>query len=105
LEGKEAIANIDGIIEVDGIDIIFIGPYDLSQSLGVMGQVDHPSVREKMIEIIEKSTRKGISVGTFVETLDGAKNWMDLGIKYISYSVDVGIFYEACREIAQALPT
>lgn len=100
LEGEEAIVNLDEILEVPGIDIIFIGPYDLSQSLGVAGQVDHPLVSKKMKEIIEKCLLKNIVVGTFVDNADGARKWKDLGVRYISYSVDVGIFYEKCKELA-----
>ena len=44
LEGVQAISNLDEILEVEGIDIIFIGPYDLSQSLGVPGDIKNPKV-------------------------------------------------------------
>lgn len=101
LEGEEAIRNIDGILDVPGADIIFVGPYDLSQSLGVPGKIDHPVVVEKMKEIVEKSIQKGAAVGTFVDTIENAEKWRELGVKYISYSVDVGIFYEKCVEIVQ----
>ena len=86
-------------IAVEGIDIIFIGPYDLSQSLDITGQIDHPLVIEKMMEIIDKCIQKGVAVGTFAETIENARKWRDLGIKYISYSVDTGIFYDACQDI------
>ena len=101
LEGTEAIEKLDEIIEVEGIDAIFVGPYDLSQSLGITGQFDHPLVTEKMGDIIAKCGAKGIAVGNFVETVEGARKWIDLGVKYICYSVDVGIFFEACRDIVQ----
>lgn len=103
LEGEEAIRNIDGILDVPGADIIFVGPYDLSQSLGVPGEIDHPVVVEKMNEIVEKSIQKGAAVGTFVDTIENAEKWRELGVKYISYSVDVGIFYEKCVEIVQKI--
>lgn len=103
LEGKEAIAELDGILEVAGIDVIFIGPYDLSQSLGVPGEVDHLKVEKAMKEIVEKSIRKKIAVGTFVDTIKNAVKWRSVGVKYISYSVDVGIFYDKCVEIAKKL--
>ena len=45
LEGVQAISNLDEILEVEGIDIIFIGPYDLSQSLGVPGDIKNPKVK------------------------------------------------------------
>ncbi len=103
LEGKEAIEKVDEIISVEGIDVIFAGPYDISQSLGITGQFDHPRVAEKVSEIVDKCAPKGIAVGNFVETVESARKWRDLGVKYISYSVDVGILHDACREIIQGI--
>lgn len=79
LEGQEAIDNLEEILEVKGFDIIFIGPYDLSQSLGLPGQVDHPVVHKKMKYIIQKAKEKGIVVSTFVDGMESAKLWMEAG--------------------------
>ena len=103
LEGTEAVDNIESILQVEGIDILFIGPYDLSQSLNVPGQIDHPAVTGKMQEIVKQCLDAGTAVGTFVDTLDNAKKWRDMGVVYLSYSVDLGIFYEACRSIVQEI--
>lgn len=103
LEGKEAITNIDSILETEGIDIIFIGPYDLSQSLGVPGQISHPSVIEAMQKIVKRSRDRGIVVGTFTDTPDSARMWKKAGIQYLSYSVDVGIFTSACSGLVKEL--
>ena len=103
LEGKEAIENIDEILEAGGFEILFIGPYDLSQSLGVPGQVDHPLVEEKMREIIERCQGKDVYVGNFTDTIENARKWIRSGVRYISYSVDVGLFTEACRTTVQRL--
>lgn len=99
LEGEEAINNLDEILSIDGIDVIFIGPYDLSQSLGLGGQVEHPLVEGKMKEIISKCTEKDICIGTFSDTIENANKWVDLGVKYMAYSVDVGLFYEQCKSV------
>jgi 4-hydroxy-2-oxoheptanedioate aldolase len=99
IEGEEGIKNLEDIISVDGIDVVFIGPYDLSQSLGVSGQIDHPLVEKKMKEIISKCKEKNITVGTFVDTPQNAIKWKNLGVKYISYSVDMGIFYDAMKKV------
>jgi len=99
LEGVDAIKNIDEILEVDGIDIIFVGPYDLSQSLGVPGEVDNPLVVEKMNVIVEKAKQKNITVGTFVDNMQMLKLWKNAGVQYLSYSVDAGIFTDACKTI------
>ena len=103
IEGREGIENIDEILGVEGIDVIFVGPYDLSQSLGLPGQVDHPAVEQKMLEIAKKCDEKGMTAGTFADTPDSAAKWIDKGVKYISYSVDVGIFYDAVRDLAKML--
>jgi 4-hydroxy-2-oxoheptanedioate aldolase len=103
LEGKEALAHFEEIITVPGIDIIFIGPYDLSQSLGVAGQINHPIVTETIKGIVAKCLQRRVTVGTFVDTAVDAQKWRDLGVKYLCYSVDVGIFYEKCKAVVEGL--
>lgn len=103
IEGIEGINEIDRILEVPGIDIIFLGPYDLSQSLGLQGEIDHPKVEAKMCEVISKAKKKGITIGTFVDNISNANKWQSVGVQYISYSVDVGIFYEAGQDIIKRL--
>ncbi len=101
LEGEEAVRNLDAILEVVGIDILFIGPYDLSQSLGVPGEITNPLVIEKMQYIVSKAKAKGMVVGTFLDKPEMIQQWKETGIQYLSYSVDVGIFLEACRAIVE----
>jgi len=103
LEGQEAIDNLEEIMDVKGIDILFIGTYDLSQSLGVPGQVNHPLVMAKVKEVIERCQAKGIHVGSFADTLENARYFKEAGVRYISYSSDVGLLYEYCRQTASAL--
>ena len=103
LEGTEAIANLPEIAAVPGVDILFIGPYDLSQALGVPGQVDHPEVARRMMEITGFCRKNGIIVGTFTDTPENARKWREAGIRYLSYSVDVGLFLEACRRVVQSV--
>ena len=99
LEGVDAIKNLDEILEVEGVDILFIGPYDLSQSLGIPGQVDNPIVVNAMKEIVGKAKKKNKIIGTFIDTIDNLKMWRQLGLQYLSYSVDVGLFLDACKDI------
>jgi 4-hydroxy-2-oxoheptanedioate aldolase len=103
LEGREAIRNLDSILEVEGIDILFIGPYDLSQSLGHPGKTDHPDVIAAMSGIVKKASAMGRIIGTFTETPAGARRWKEAGVQYLSYSVDVGIFTAACRQLVSDL--
>jgi 4-hydroxy-2-oxoheptanedioate aldolase len=103
LEGVEAVRNLQEILTVAGVDIIFIGPYDLSQSLGVPGDVDNPRVAEAMRKIVEECLKHNVAVGTFVDTIEGARKWLSAGARYLCYSVDVGLFTEKCRETVHSL--
>lgn len=97
IEGQGGIDALPEILEVEGIDVIFIGPYDLSQSLGLVGQIDHPLVEEKMRQIVALCKQKNILVGTFTDTIENARKWRALGVSYIAHSVDMGIFHDAIK--------
>ena len=103
IEGVEGIKNLDEILLVPGIDVVFIGPYDLSQSLGVPGEVNHPLVKEKMKEVVLKCKKNKVAIGTFADDIKTAKSWVSLGVQYMAFSVDVGILYEVSRGIVRQL--
>jgi len=99
LESRTALENAKDIIRVPGIDIIFVGPYDLSQSLGVIGQTDHPDVAAMFREIAGICAQNNIAVGTYVETPQAAAKWSALGARYLCYKVDTAIMLNASRQI------
>jgi len=103
VEGLQGIKNLREILKVPGIDVIFLGPYDLSQSCGFPGKVNHPLVVEKMEEAVGIAKEAGVKIGTFIDTCEDAKRWEKAGVQYISFSVDVGIYYEACSLIVKKL--
>ncbi len=102
-EGSEGISNIDKILAVPGIDVVFVGPYDLSQSLGIPGQVDNPRVTQEIERIVDNARAAGIAVGTFVDNTAAAGRWLKAGIQFIAMSVDVGIVYQAAKGIVDSL--
>ena len=95
--------NLDDILAVKGLDTIFVGPYDLSQSLGVPSQIDHPKVIEKIKEIVGKVRKAGLSLGIYVDDVEAAKRWIDLGVQFIALLVDTVIFFQACRSLVAPL--
>jgi 4-hydroxy-2-oxoheptanedioate aldolase len=99
IEGMEGVRHFDEIIEVEDIDVVFIGPYDLSQSLGVTGQIEHPRVLKEIENLISRCRTTGKYIGIFTESIDGARRYKEMGVKYISFSVDIGIFAESCTRI------
>lgn len=74
IEGKKGVEAIDEVLTVKGLDVIFIGPYDLSQSVGVPGQVTHPKVLELMQTVAEKAKRADVTLGAFAKDITGSRN-------------------------------
>ena len=61
------------------------------------------AVQEQMEKVIARAKTAEKLVGTFADDITSAKRWMDAGVMYIAISVDVGIFYDACRNIVTSL--
>ena len=96
IEGTKGINNLPDILSVDGIDIIYIGPYDLSQSLGIPGKVHDQLVVAKVEEIVAQAKEKDRFVGIYVDDIETAQRYIALGVQFITLSVDVTIFAQAC---------
>ena len=103
IEGSQAIENLESILAVKNIDILFIGPYDLSQSLGVIGEVEHKKVKEKISYIVKKAKAKNIIIGAFADTIEQVKYLKNLGVNYIAYSVDINIYLDATKNLIKSL--
>lgn len=103
VEGTQGVDNLEAIAAVPGYDSIFIGPYDLSQSLGVPGQTGHPSVVDVIERAVALCTQHGKVVGTFVNTPEDAAKWAQRGVQMVSVSCDTNIFYRACADLRQAI--
>ncbi|MBS1891984.1 MAG: aldolase [Actinobacteria bacterium] len=102
LEGREAYERIDEFIEVEGLDLLMIAPYDLSQSLGVPGEIGHPSVIDRVEEICARVKGTGKVVGMFAEEPEKSGEWVRLGVRYIGADVDSQILLRAARERVSA---
>lgn len=102
LEGS-AISAYKEVVQLPDVDVFFIGPYDISQTLGMTGQVDAPEVQAKVREIIGIVKDAGKAAGIFADTPEQAKRWIEAGCQYIAYSVDYGIFVDACKNLCSVL--
>ena len=96
-EGKKAFENMDEIMSVPGVDVIFVGPYDLSSSLGLIGQVNHPDVVAYIKKIIAQGEKHGVKVGCFADTVERGIELREMGVKFIGYGTDLNMFYKFCK--------
>ena len=99
IEGKRGLDNLDEIMEVDGIDVYFLGPYDISQSLGIPGDVRNPIVEEALVEACGKAKAAGKSVGSYARDIDMGRWLLSNGVQYLAYNVDATVYMEACERI------
>jgi 4-hydroxy-2-oxoheptanedioate aldolase len=93
VEGQRGVANLPEILAAAPKgSTLFIGPYDLSQSLGKPGQIWDPEVVGQIESIVAKCAAKNIGVGIFTDTPEGIGFWAERGVNLIEYSSDLNIF-------------
>jgi len=88
IETVDAVEALPEIVKIDGIDVIFIGPTDLSQSLGVPGQANHPKVQETISKIIDTVLPTDKVVGIMASNAETALQWKARGLRYITVSFE-----------------
>jgi len=103
VEGLEGVKNLDAILALGGFDVLFVGPYDLSQSVGKPGEVEAPEVRQLITQIADKAHAKGILLGAFCDTPDNVRYLKTIGFHYLAYSVDIQIYLDACVRLKEML--
>jgi 2-dehydro-3-deoxyglucarate aldolase len=79
-EHRDAVANIEAIVRVAGIDAVLVGPYDLSASLGRMGQVDHPDVVAAIDHVTVVCRQVGVPLGIFGVSAQAVLPYLDKGV-------------------------
>lgn len=102
-ETAAAIKNLDEILTVKELDIIFIGPFDLSQALGVIGQPNHPKVLSTIKEITDKTRAANKAVGIIASDVAQTKQWLDMGIQYIALSSDLAMIASLGKQFFKEL--
>jgi len=105
IEHIQAVKNIDAILSVDGVDGFIVGPYDLSASLGIPGQFDHPAMLEAL-ETIKNVVNKGTKHSGFhvvSPDVDAALAKLQEGYSFLAFGVDFLFIGEMCREKLKSL--
>ena len=105
VEHIEAVNNLEAILSVEGVDGFIVGPYDLSGSLGVPGQFDHPSMQEAMDKIQSTGIASGKAAGIHVIEPDTEEllQRVNEGYSFLAYSLDIRMLDSACRSGVDAI--
>lgn len=86
VEARLATSDLGSILDIAGLDVLFIGPYDLSTSIGLPGQFDHPKVREAITEIVNRAGERGVAVGIWVPDAESSHFWVEHGVRFVTVS-------------------
>jgi len=99
IETKRALEARDELLAVGGIDAVMIGPADLSISLGVPGEFQHPKMVEAMEKVRDSCVKRGIAPGTQTRSSALAKFWKERGMLFLGCSNDTAMLYERAVEL------
>ena len=97
IEHKDAVAAIDDIIAVEGVDAIFVGPADLTASLGHGTDTSNPDTLAAIERVAEACTAKGMSMAIDCASPDHMARWHGLGYRFFTFSADIRYLDEGAR--------
>ncbi|QFS82541.1 4-hydroxy-2-oxo-heptane-1,7-dioate aldolase [Roseivivax sp. THAF40] len=101
VETQAGVDALDEIAAVDGVDGIFIGPADLSASMGYPGQLGHPEVRATIDDVIRRLQALGMPSGILSLDPDEAAQFMALGTRFTAVGIDLTLLTQAAAQLRQ----
>ena len=102
-ETKECVENIDAVLSVPGIDVVFAGPQDLSHSYGVPGDTANPVVQEAIAAMLQAAKKHGVAAGIFVGSPEDAKKRIEQGFTYLLFANDQSLLLTMLRNTVKAV--
>ena len=104
LEHIQALPQADAILATPGIDAALIGPYDLSASMNLAGQLDHPGVRAAQQAVLDACQRQKVAAGIHVVAVDPeeVRRRVEAGYRFVACGIDTLFIREGCRRMLKA---
>jgi 2-dehydro-3-deoxyglucarate aldolase len=105
IEHVDAVANIEEIVKVEGIDALFMGPYDLSSSMGIVGEFENPRFKEALEKVRLAAKKAGMPVGLHVvpPDVEQIRRRAKEGFQFIACSIDTQMILDLGKRMARAL--
>ena len=105
VETQQALANIESICAVDGVDGVFIGPADLHASLGHAGETANPKVKPLIDDAIKRIRKAGKAPGILTPNEADAKHWLGCGAQFVAVGSDAGLLARGAEALAAKFKT
>lgn len=99
IESKKGLENLDEILQVEGVDGVFIGPADLSAALGHLGNPGHPDVQQVIVSSIQKIRKAGKAAGILSADEKLAKQYLALGTEFVAIGVDTSLLMKSMSQL------
>lgn len=103
IETLESLNHLDAIAAVEGVDVLFIGPADLSMAMGIFGQFDHPTFVTAVHNIVQAAEKAGKATGILLFNPDDYDKYRNLGIRFIACGADATFVANGARTMAAKL--
>jgi 4-hydroxy-2-oxoheptanedioate aldolase len=103
VENEEILGELDAVAAIDGVDVLFIGPSDLSLALGIFGRIDHPKYLDAIERTARAAQKAGKATGVLIGSPDEFPMYAKLGYQFIACGVDMGYVYKGSRAMIAEL--
>jgi 2-dehydro-3-deoxyglucarate aldolase/4-hydroxy-2-oxoheptanedioate aldolase len=97
IESQRGLDNVDEIAAVEGIDVLWVGHFDLTLSMGIPGQFQDRRYLDAMARVAAACQRRGLVGGFNVDNLEGGRHWIGQGFRMIAFSADFRLMAGALR--------
>jgi 2-keto-3-deoxy-L-rhamnonate aldolase RhmA len=103
VESTRGLENLDEIASVPGLDVVHIGPQDLSISLGIPWQMDHPRLQEAITHVVTTCQRHGIVAGQNDRDAANFRQWYEMGFRFLCCNNDLNMLTNGAQQDARLL--
>lgn len=103
IESARAVDNVGGIAALDGVDVLLVGPSDLSHSLGIPGEFEHPDFEAAISRVAQAGRQSGKALGMLVRLPDEVPRYFDLGYRFIGVSSDSSMLISAMASTVRSV--
>ncbi|MHC4241577.1 MAG: HpcH/HpaI aldolase family protein [Planctomycetota bacterium] len=103
IETEEILNSLDAVAAIDEIDVLFVGPMDLSIALGVFGQLDHPRFIDALKATADAAVKEGKAAGILLQNPEEFKKYYELGFRFIACSSDSSFVQHGACKMAERL--
>ncbi len=92
IESVAGVENAEAIAGVEGVDVLWVGHFDLTQSMGIAGQFEHPGFGDALAAVVGAARRHGKAAGIQPGSLEQARQWLAVGFSVLSFTNDVSLY-------------